>query len=59
MLSRRRSDPKWYTGDVHTASVAEPNQAEVRARVQNEKFDVHLQVLTKNMLSNVNKLANN
>ena len=31
MLSRRRSDPKWYTGDVHTASVEESNQAEVDA----------------------------
>ena len=49
---------KLATGVTHTASVAESNQAEVDACL-NEQFDVHLQILTKYMLSNANKLANN
>jgi hypothetical protein len=49
---------KLATGVTHTASVADANQAEVDACL-NEQFDVHLQILTKYMLSNANKLANN
>ena len=49
---------KLATGVTHTASVANSNQAEVDACL-NEQFDVHLQIITKYMLSNTNKLANN
>ena len=47
---------KSATGVTYTASVAESNQAEVDACL-NEQFDVHFQILTKYMLKNVNKLA--
>ncbi len=49
---------KLATGVTHTTSVAQSNQLEIDACL-NEQFDLHLQLITKYMLSNVNKLANN